>query len=1251
MGKICFGCMTKLEDNEDKCPVCGFSAKEYKPKIHQLSLSSMLNNRYLVGKVIGEGGFGITYVGYDIKLESKVAIKEYFPHGMVMRDVTSERGNTVSAFDGSNKELYKKYLERFYAEAKALAKLKNIDGIVNVQDYFTENETAYIVMEYVDGKDIKEYAKEKGGKINVNEALKLMRSVAESLKQLHNSNIIHRDISPDNIMLDKRGKTMLIDLGASREFGDRQKSMSVLLKPGYAPLEQYNSSEKQGPYTDIYAFCATLYRIITGTRPVDVVERVAKDELKKPSELGIEIDSNVEAAIMKGMAVNPENRFQSMDELIPALYEGKRIGKKKKGIIIGTVIALAAAAAITIPVVVVNSGGEISDTSAPFEIVVEKNIDGLKELDLSDMDIANLNFLNEVNTDDIESLNLSGNRNLATIEGIEKCKNLKSVNLDNAGSLDFSPLAKCKNLSSLSLVGDEGINEFAAITELKNIESLDLSESDVDDLSFLDNFKNLKKLIVDDCVNLKSMPGEVVLKQLEVLYVGNCPAAKELEKGIELPCIKKISVRNITFDDPGFITNYKDTLDMLVANNTNIKVDDILKLTKLTSLNYCDSTDNIKELEKCTWLKRLLIGNVSTNNENVDDLQNLDYSKMTNLENLFVYILTSKDEDGITPLNFSGLSKTENIKSLELIGNYYSYVLSDLSVINNNKDLEELKLRVVNSDSNISVIGKFTNLKELEITQSSDDKNPLDLSFLKNNKKLKTLKLDIDDSTPLANLDMLWPELKNLEIHVEGIKYPSLDFLMGMTKLEDLYMSNSGEITNIDITSLSNLTELRKLTLKKIVGSNTDMSCLSNLQNIESIEMIGQEKGMYTAAQSLDNLNFLAGKNKFKRLKLENTDVLDITGLSEVPNLLSLSLSNCNISGDIAALASLKNLNNLYISGSNINDGSFLNDLNNLSMFSINDSKILNLKGFGSKDVYGIDLTGTNVDNPGFLEGVNNNVEWVDISKRNITDISFLKDCKNLRGFIASEMEQNPDLTPLKDVPGIDTFKISGIEDSDLAVLRDKEKLQTVTITNSENLTDVSFLSGKKDMVKLEISSSGVSDISAVGDCTSLKELTLKNSKIEDISSFGNLSSMSYLSMEGNPVSDISILKNCKQLDRLILKGTQVEDISALREINVNGSLDLSDTNVADISPIEKYNNIYSLDLNNTKINSVKTLKDIDIDFLYLKHNDIPNLFEELKGFKSDKILIQVSTGMLSSEQIDELQKQHINWSITVSDY
>ena len=325
--KRCPGCMEEIPINEEPCLLCGFSIKTYDSKIHQLPPGSTLNNRYIIGKVIGEGGFGITYIGFDPKLDIKVAIKEYFPHSMVMRDVTSDRGNTVSAYGGKNKDLYEKYLSRFFSEARTLAKLQGIEGVVHVQDYFTENDTAYIIMEYVDGKDLKEYAKERGGQLSVKAALELFKPVAEALRQLHKHNILHRDISPDNIMVTKEGKVTLIDLGASREFGDMQKSMSVLLKPGYAPLEQYSSSEKQGAFTDIYAFCASMYRTITGKRPPDVMERVEKDTLEKPSKLGVLIDENVENALLKGLSIHASERFHSMDELIDSLYNSKPVAK------------------------------------------------------------------------------------------------------------------------------------------------------------------------------------------------------------------------------------------------------------------------------------------------------------------------------------------------------------------------------------------------------------------------------------------------------------------------------------------------------------------------------------------------------------------------------------------------------------------------------------------------------------------------------------------------------------------------------------------------------------------------------------------------------------------------------------------------------------------------------------------------------------------------------------------------------------
>ena len=292
-------------------------------KLHQLPLGSNLNNRYTIENVIGEGGFGITYKGYDTKLDIPVAIKEYFPQSMVMRDTSGARGNTVTPYGGRNKELYEKYLSRFYSEARTLAKLQSIPGIVRVQDYFTENDTAYIVMEYVDGKNLKEYAKEKGGRISCDEALTLFHPVAEALSELHKHDILHRDISPDNIMVTKEGKVTLIDLGASRELGDDQRTMTVLLKPGYSSLEQYTSGASQGPYSDLYSFCASFYRVITGKTPQDAMERLNNDTLIAPSVLGINIDPNIEKALLKGLSVKADDRYQSMDVLNDVLYRGK----------------------------------------------------------------------------------------------------------------------------------------------------------------------------------------------------------------------------------------------------------------------------------------------------------------------------------------------------------------------------------------------------------------------------------------------------------------------------------------------------------------------------------------------------------------------------------------------------------------------------------------------------------------------------------------------------------------------------------------------------------------------------------------------------------------------------------------------------------------------------------------------------------------------------------------------------------------
>ncbi len=283
---------------------------------HQLPCRTILNGKYMVQRVLGEGGFGITYEGWDLNLELKVAIKEYFPSGFVTR------GNTdVIAHTGSSGEYYEKGKQKFLSEAKILARFYFLPGIVGVKDFFLENNTAYIVMEFLDGMTLKEYTEQAGGRLEAGQVLELMRPVMDSLAQVHRSGLIHRDISPENIMLTKEGQVKLLDFGAARDISpEGERSLSVLLKPGYAPEEQYRTHGEQGPWTDVYALCATMYRCMTGESPQEPLERARHDGLRPPSMLGAGLTPRQDMAVMKGLSLYSENRYRSIEELEAALY-------------------------------------------------------------------------------------------------------------------------------------------------------------------------------------------------------------------------------------------------------------------------------------------------------------------------------------------------------------------------------------------------------------------------------------------------------------------------------------------------------------------------------------------------------------------------------------------------------------------------------------------------------------------------------------------------------------------------------------------------------------------------------------------------------------------------------------------------------------------------------------------------------------------------------------------------------------------
>lgn len=312
----CMGCMAEMAEDERICRHCGYQKGTDVKEAYYLLPGTVLKEKYLIGRVLGYGGFGVTYIGWDQVLQRKVAVKEYLPSDFATRSYGSRR---VTVFSGEAAEQFQAGLESFLFEARRLAKFNAVAETVDIYDCFEGNGSGYIVMEYLDGATVKEVLR-KRRRISVDQARAIALSVLRGLAAVHKEGIIHRDIAPDNIFITKRGQVKILDFGAARyATAVQSKSLSVILKPGFAPEEQYRSHGEQGPWTDVYALGATLYCMITGKRPEESIQRLAEDHVKPPSELGIAIDPNIENAIMNSLNVRKEYRIQDAESFFKAL--------------------------------------------------------------------------------------------------------------------------------------------------------------------------------------------------------------------------------------------------------------------------------------------------------------------------------------------------------------------------------------------------------------------------------------------------------------------------------------------------------------------------------------------------------------------------------------------------------------------------------------------------------------------------------------------------------------------------------------------------------------------------------------------------------------------------------------------------------------------------------------------------------------------------------------------------------------------
>ena len=311
----CMKCMHALAAGETFCSECGRPYGSVETEPFALKPGTILDGKYLVGEMLGQGGFGITYIGFDLLLEQKVAIKEYYPMstGMVSRENSTTVVWSSAVMQKSGME---KGFDSFLKEARKMAKLGGIPGVVGVKSVFIQNETAYIVMDFIEGETLLKKL-QRGGPMDYGTCISLMTPIMQALAEVHKHGIIHRDISPDNIMVQSDGKLILLDLGAAKDLDIQGKdgnvqSSQMVAKHGFSPVEQYGQAGKIGPWTDVYAMAATIYYCCTGVLPPSATDRMIEDTLTCRPRLTKE-QFDVLAFCMN---VLPQNRPQNMDALL-----------------------------------------------------------------------------------------------------------------------------------------------------------------------------------------------------------------------------------------------------------------------------------------------------------------------------------------------------------------------------------------------------------------------------------------------------------------------------------------------------------------------------------------------------------------------------------------------------------------------------------------------------------------------------------------------------------------------------------------------------------------------------------------------------------------------------------------------------------------------------------------------------------------------------------------------------------------------
>ena len=1029
---------------------------------------ALINNRYELIRIIGKGGFGTTWYARDTKLDMPVAVKE------------------LSDTDPSRKK-------KFLREARTLARFAREPGIVNVRDYLEYNGKAYMVMEYLDGSDLNTKIAE-GGPISFDAAYHLLRPVILVLGKLHAEGVIHRDVSPDNIRMQSDGTIKLLDFGAAwNTTSTENATTTITVKPGYAPYEQYAGKERQGPFTDVYAVCATLYKCITGVTPPDALKRAFYDEIKTPSLLGARITPAEEAILMQGLAVNSSDRIQSMEELARLL--DKAVGKSSPEMSGAFKSSMGSAGAAGRA-----NGGRAFKSSVGKR---SSEADGAHKDSPEKKNSEGNGKLQEQSTQGYAPHNYAVQDQTAHGYAAQSyaAQNYNAQGQPAQGYAAQNYNAQGQPAQSSSFVNSKQPGRDSAPDNIEKSDRKRRSESAY-------SGKPRRGIPKKPLIGLIMLVAAAIGIVFFIFSRGeNNDSYRKTGSG-EAVVLEKTPVTSERLQAIEKDANIK-SLTLIRCELSDSMVEEISRITHLEKLRIdgCTGFTTLDPLADAPALNHLSItGQIS--NEYIEGSVNLDGSKLftRDLPNVLTLSVTGSRIDGGTDC-LGHFPNLETI-SLSLLEPY------SIACIDKMPKLKEIELYDFDPSENdyLNLSGEeakhLYGHPQLEIL-IAEDSNLSDLGWAAECTKLRDLFLSnclISDLSPLADLtDLKW-------LHLSNNKVESVLPLSGCEKLEEIRLSGN------PLTSLSGL---------------------EGLKNLEELSI---------SRTLVSDLTPLAGCQKLRSLKCRNAQISDLSGLENCP--LTYLCADGNQIADLIPLSANNTMVNLVVSDNLLTSLTGCEQMIYLKKVIAARNALTGIEGImNCSGIETLDVSNNQISELSPLQNSFTSLKNLNISDNLISEIEPLSVCTSLENLNADNNEIKS-LSPLEGCSKLTNIMAGNNALTDLSGLTGKPELNAVMVDHNQIQSLAPLKGSIKELHYLDIGCNIITDINPISEL-SVKEVVIlaERNSISDLSPLPEGLRYRGLVFYTNPISDFSKLVNLRDVkinDKLYISWNENADMSLL---------------------------------------------------------------------------------------------------------